>query len=330
MFGQTTNCTRGISRPYGARSACRGSESINISSLRDWLKRCATGQTLVWLFRGRTILFLLILCLPGLSARAQSGTIKPEPSPTPDNSTHHSLADAVVDPTPQSGQTKKADRDPIDKADEYKSKLTFSTYFTRGNRAFDLNLRHQLGPVTVWIAGFYDPQTNKLIRTGIQYDYRRAWFHFVPTIEVATTKAVSGSLSFELGSGKTIALVGYSRTNLKPFFDLFWDPGDSVQLGIAHKLSSYDRVQAYTIFDVRLHTGQQNTHVIWRHKLNRNNGITFDGIFKSGHEDSGQYIRAVSMGVYYDRPHWFWKLYYDPHVNFTDHTMVRTGIGLKF
>ena len=256
-----------------------------------------------------TVVLLSVACL------AQN-RVTPEPSPTPNQ--------------PSSEDSRKEDRDPIEKADEYKSKLTFSTYFTRGNRAFDLNLRHQLGPVTVWIAGFYDPQSNKLLRTGIQYDYRKAWFHFVPTIEVATTKAVSGSLSFELGSGKTIALVGYSRTNLKPFFDLFWDPGDSVQLGIGHKLSSYDRIQVYTIFDVRLHTSQQNTHLLWRHKLNRNNGITFDGIFKSGHEDSGQYIRSVSLGVYYDRPHWFWKLYYDPHVNFTSHTMVRTAIGLKF
>jgi len=256
-----------------------------------------------------TVFLLSVACL------AQN-PVTPEPSPTPNQSS--------------SAASKKEDRDPIDKADEYKSKLTFSTYFTRGNRAFDLNLRHQLGPFTVWIAGFYDPQSNRLLRTGIQYDYRKAWFHFVPSIEVATTKAVSGSLSFELGSGKTIALVGYSRTNLKPFFDLFWDPGDSVQLGVGHKLSDYDRIQAFTIFDVRLHTSQQNTHLLWRHKLNRNNGITFDGIFKSGHEDSGRYIRSVSLGVYYDRPHWFWKLYYDPHVNFTGRTMVRTGIGLKF
>jgi hypothetical protein len=256
-----------------------------------------------------TVVWLSVACL------AQNPST-PEPSPTPNQSS--------------SEASRKKDRDPIEKADEYKSKLTFSTYFTSGNQAFDLNLRHQLGPFTVWIAGFYDPQTNKLLRTGIQYDYRKAWFHFVPTIEVATTRAVSGSLSFELGSGKTTALVGYSRTNLKPFFDLFWDPGDSVQLGIGHKLSSYDRIQAYTIFDVRLHTGQQNTHVVWRRKLNASNGVTFDGIFKSGHEDSGQFIRSVSLGVYYDRPHWFWKLYYDPHVNFTSHTMVRTGIGLKF
>jgi len=103
-----------------------------------------------------------------------------------------------------------------------------------------------------------------------------------------------------------------------------------VQLGIGHKISSYDRIQGYTIFDVRLHTEQQNTHVLWRHKLNANNGITFDVVFKSGHGDSGAFIRAAGIGVYYDREKWFWKLYYDPHVNFSDHTMVRTGIGLKF
>src|SRR5712671_3147126 len=239
MFGQTTDCMRGTSRPYGARSVYRGAESINISSLRDWLKGGATALMLVLSICSRTILLALVLCLVGLPARAQTGTTNPEPSPTPNQSS--------------SEASKKEDRDPIEKADEYKSKLTFSTYFTSGNRAFDLNLRHQLGPFTVWIAGFYDPQTNKLLRTGIQWDYRKAWFHFVPTVEVATTKAVTGSVSFELGSGKTIALVGYSRTNLKPFFDLFWDPGDSVQLGVAHKLSSYDRIQAYTIFDVRLH-----------------------------------------------------------------------------
>src|SRR6267143_691831 len=157
-----------------------------------------------------------ILLLLSVTAAAQS-TVMPEPSPTPNQAS--------------SEDSKKADRDPIEKADEYKSKLTFSTYFTSGNRAFDLNLRHQFGPVTAWIAGFYDPQSNKLIRVGAQYDYRKRWLHIVPSLEVSTTRAMAGSLSSELGSGKTVVIAGVSRTNLRPFFDLFWDPGDSVQLG---------------------------------------------------------------------------------------------------
>ena len=232
-------------------------------------------------------------------------------------------------PTPEPAD--KPTRDPVENADGFKSKLTFGVYFVNGEQQYDLNLRHQFGAsLTAWIAGFYDHNGTSLIRVGAQYDYRKKWFHFVPSLEVETTKGVAGTLYSEWGSGKTFLIAGVSRTNLKTFTDLFWDPSESVQLGIGHTISSYDRIQAYTIFDVRLHTEQQNTHVIWRHKLNRNNGITFDAVFKSGHEDTGKLITAAGIGTYYDRPKWFWKLYYDPHVNFSSHTMVRTGIGLKF
>jgi hypothetical protein len=262
----------------------------------------------------RVIFLTLGLAAVTLTASAQQTSATPQPLPALDSST-----------------AKQPDsRDPVERSDEFKSKLTFGIYFTPGARAYDLNLRHQFGSWTAWIAGFYDPQSNKLLRVGAQYDYKKDWLHLVPTLEVSTTRAMSGSLYSELGSGNTYAIAGIARTNLRPFFDLFWDPGDSVQLGIGHKISNYDRIQGYTIFDIRLHTGQQNTHVLWRHKLNANNGITFDGVFKSGHGDSGEFIRAASIGVYYDRERWFWKLYYDPHVNFSDHMMVRTGIGVKF
>lgn len=270
--------------------------------------------TLVLAPFARVVFLILILGISSLLALAQSTSTKPHPSPSPDSS-------AAKQPDT---------RDPVERSDEFKSKLTFGIYFTPGARVYDLNLRHQFGNLTAWIAGFYDPKSNKLLRVGAQYDYKKGWLHLVPTLEVSTTRAMSGSLYSELGSGKTYAIAGIARTNLRPFFDLFWDPGDSMQLGIAHKISSYDRIQAYTIFDVRLHTEQQNTHVLWRHKLNANNGITFDGVFKTGHGDAGEFIRAVGIGVYYDREKWFWKLYYDPHVNFSDHTMVRTGIGMKF
>ena len=267
----------------------------------------------------RHVLLLFILCLSIRTALAQSTAPEAQASPTPADASSKGSDDAKQDP-----------RDPVERADEFLSKLTFGVYFTRHGQAYDLNLRHQFGQqVTAWIAGYHDSAGNKLIRIGGQYDYRKGWFHFVPTGEIETTKGASLSLAAELGR-QTIAIIGYSRTNLKTFFDLFWDPGDSVTLGVGHRISNYDRIQAFTVFDVRLHTGQQNTHVVWRHKLNRSNGITLDGVFKSGHLDTGEYIRAVGIGAYYDREKWFWKVYYDPHVNFSNQTMVRTGIGLKF
>ena len=268
---------------------------------------------------GRTASTLLLCCFSFLTVPAQT---TPAPSPTPETS------------VASSDEPKK---DPIQNADSKKSKLTFGVYFQQGSALYDLNLRHKFGPwkkygsLTAWIAGFYDRAGgNQLIRVGAQYDFQKAWFHLTPSIEIATTKAVSGSITSQLGSGKTVAIVGISRTNLKAFFDLYWDPSEAVTLGVQHALSSYDSIQAFTVFDVRLHTEQQNTHVLYRHKLNRNNGITFDAVFKTGHGDSGEFIRTAGIGVYYDRPRWFWKLYLDPHVNFTPDTMVRTGIGWKF
>ena len=262
----------------------------------------------VWRCAGALALFLVLIPV-GALAQATSAT----PAPSPEQTAEKAPA-----------------RDPVENADEFKSKLTFAVYFTKDSQAYDLNLRHQFGPnLTAWIAGFKDTEGAQLLRVGAQYDFRKRWFHFAPSGEIETTKGVSLSLASELGY-KTIAIVGYSRTNLKTFFDLFWDPGDSVTLGVGHKISSYDRIQAFTVFDVRLHTGQQNTHVLYRRKLNSNNGITFDVVFKSGHLESGKYIRAVGAGLYYDRPRWFWKFYFDPFVNYTDRTMVRTGIGLKF
>src|ERR1700694_3057770 len=278
-----------------------------------------TATTLLG-FLARTMFCVLVVWFSHHTVLAQSSNANPKPSPTPDSSSSQ-----------QSQQSKQEPKDPVENADEFKSKLTFGIYFTPGARVYDLNMRHQFGSsFTAWIAGFYDPKGTKLIRIGGQYDYKKGWLHLVPSLEVETTRALSGSLYSELGSGKTVAIAGVARTNLRAFFDLFWDPGDSVQLGIAHKLSSYDRISVYTIFDVRLNTQQENTHVVWRHKLNRNNGITLDGLFKSGHPDTGEFIHDVGLGVYYDRPKWFWKLYYDPHVNFTNQTMVRSGIGLKF
>jgi hypothetical protein len=232
-------------------------------------------------------------------------------------------------PSEQSDQSKQASQDPIDRSDELKSKLTFGTYLLSDALVYDINLRHQFGDMTAWIAGFYDPKGTKLARVGAQYDYKYKWIHVVPTLEAASTKAIAGQLYSEIG-GDTYAIAGFSLTNLKPFFDLFWDPSESLQLGLGRKINNYDRINLYTIFDVRLHTGQQNTHLVWRHRLNGNNGVTFDALFKSGHRDDGKYIRNVGFGVYYDRPAWFWKLYYDPQVNFADQTMMRFGIGLKF
>jgi len=218
---------------------------------------------------------------------------------------------------------------PIERADQLKSKVTFAVYYLPGEPIYDLNLRHQFGPVVAWIGGFYDPKGGSQGRVGAEYDFQHDWLLFIPTLQVTTIGAVSGSLYAELGT-EYYGIIGFARTNLRPFNNLFFDPNDSVQLGVGYKINSYDKLYGYSIFDVRLHTHQQDTHILWRHRLDENNGITLDGLYKSGYTDERKYIHSVGIGVYYDRPTWFWKTYYDPHVNFTRHSMVRVGVGLKF
>jgi hypothetical protein len=217
----------------------------------------------------------------------------------------------------------------VERADDLKSKVTFSTYFTSNDRNYDINLRHQFGHLVAWVGGFYDPKGDGSARLGAEYDFQYKCFLFIPTVEIGSTGALAGSIYSEVGA-KNYAIIGYSQTNMKPFNDLFFDPSESVQLGAGRKISDYDKLYGYTIFDVRLHTHQQDTHVLWRHRLNQKNGITFDGLYKSGDTDEGRRIHAVGVGVYYDRPKWFWKAYYDPYVNFSNQAMVRAGLGLKF
>src|SRR5216683_6749494 len=126
-----------------------------------------TGLTTVWAAFMHEILLIFVLGISGSSVLAQSAPATPASSASK-----------------WSDHANQETRDPIERSDEFKSKLTFGIYFTSGERVYDLNLRRQFGPLTAWIAGFYDPKSTKLMRVGAQYDYKKAWFHFVPTMEV--------------------------------------------------------------------------------------------------------------------------------------------------
>src|SRR5215471_11186384 len=95
--------------------------------------------------------------------------------------------------TPQDDQSKQpADTSPVEKADELKSKVTFAVHFAGGDRSYDLNFRHQFGPVVAWVAGFFDPNGIKQARIGAEYDFQRKWLLFIPTLEVGSNGAVAG------------------------------------------------------------------------------------------------------------------------------------------
>jgi hypothetical protein len=144
---------------------------------------------------------------------------------------------------------------PIERADELKSKVTFAVYYVPSEVTYDINFRHQFGSVTAWIGGLIDPKGGSQGRVGAEYDFQHEWLLWIPTLQVATNGAVMGSFYSEFGT-KYYGIFGYSRTNLRPFTNLTFDPNDSVQIGIGRKISSYDKLYAFSIVDVRLHTHQ--------------------------------------------------------------------------
>jgi hypothetical protein len=218
---------------------------------------------------------------------------------------------------------------PVERADDFTGKATASLYILPGRVQLDVNLRKRFGSVTGWMGAFVDPKGTSAGRFGVEYDFQTDVLVAVPALQVATNGLINGAFYAEIG--RTVyGIAGFTFTNLKPLYNLTFDPNDAVELGGGIHLSRFDKLYAFTIFDVRLGTGQQDTHVLYRRKLDAESGLTLDVLYKSGHRDDGVYVRGLGVGLYFDRSGWFLKAYYDPWVNFTHEAMVRVGGGLKF
>ena len=215
--------------------------------------------------------------------------------------------------------------------ENYQGKMTFGVYATGGQpTTMDVNARYSAGAWTGWL-GWYGPHSDigSQARAGLEYDMRRRRMLLIPSIQVASASFVGGSLYSEIG-GRVYAIAGASRTDLEPYVNLNFDPNESWQLGAGGHIARADSVAAFTVWDNRLHTGQQNTHVIIRHYFSGADRITLDGSYKSGHGDSGEYVRGIAIATEIDWHRWFVKAARDAHVNYTADTMWRFGGGTRF
>lgn len=220
---------------------------------------------------------------------------------------------------------------PIRSADaqDYNGKFTAGVYAVDHQVTTDLNVRYSARHVTGWI-GWYGPQGDiRQSRMGVEYDLKRSWLVAVPSAQVASGSFVGGSVYSEIGT-RWYLVAGASRTNLRPYANLTFDPNESWQLGAGVHVGNADSVAAFTIWDNRLETGQQNSHVVIRHYLSHARRLTVDVSYKSGHGDAGDFVRGSAEAMEYDWHRWFVKLARDAHVNFTHETMWRTGAGLRF
>ena len=214
--------------------------------------------------------------------------------------------------------------------ENFRGKMTFGVYAAGDQPTVDVNARYSAGNWTGWL-GWYGPHSEigSQARAGLEYDMRRRRMLIIPSIQAASQSFVGASLYSEIG-GTVYAIAGASRTNLEPYVNLNFDPNESWQLGGGAHFHQADSVAAFTVWDNRLHTSQQNTHVIVRHYFARTHRVTLDVSYKSGRGDSGDFVRGTAIGSEVDWHRWFVKGARDAHVNYSAETMWRFGGGVRF
>ncbi len=213
-------------------------------------------------------------------------------------------------------------------ADDRPWKLTAGEYFVGGLAATDLNLRWQQADTHAWVGGYRDSEFGSQARAG--YDTSIDILDHVqlqPSVQVATRGFVGGSLNVQAGD-TWFALAGIGRTDLRPYYNLNFDPNDAIELGAGHRTDDGSLYTLFVVADDRLHTRQRDWHFNARLPLTHHR-VTFDLLRKSGESDAG-YIRAWGFSATYDWPGWFLKLAFDPYQNFSAHDAWRFATGLRF
>ena len=223
--------------------------------------------------------------------------------------------------------TNMADAGP---ADPPANKLTLTYYdFSSGTTGADANLRHTFPSSTVWIGGYRQSDGFDQLRAGYEYDYRRGWLTLVPSAQAATHGFVGTTVYAEVGR-RAFAIGGAGRTNLRPYWNLGFDPNDYVQFGAGVRDAVGNSVSAYAIHDNRLGTGQTNTHIVARRYLSGRWRLTVDAVHEHGSGDEGVLVSGWAASIDLDWRVWFVKVAHDPHVNYTPDRQWRIAAGVRF
>ena len=211
-------------------------------------------------------------------------------------------------------------------------KLT-TTYYATTNEtgAYDVNLRGNLRSHTAWI-GYYDqPGEFSQARLGYEYSLSLPLTEAVLSAQYASHGFLGGSVTAEVGDA-FYGVLGISRTNEKPYFNLNFDPNDAWTLGLGARLPRETNVVLYQIHGEWIAAGERVTHAVCRTRLTPDMRLSVDLFYKYGPLDggSGGTVSATGVSVAVDYRSWFARIAWDPRVNFTPDNMVRIAVGARF
>lgn len=216
-------------------------------------------------------------------------------------------------------------------ADAWAFKFTPSYYVTTHEKdAVDLNLRANHGPHAIWLGHYQRGGEYEQTRTGYEYTAQIPFGQLVPSLQFATHGFIGGSINAQIG-GPIYVLLGFGRTNMKDYYNLNFDPNDSVVFGFGTSLLPKSTLSLFTVKDNRLHTGQVVTHVVWRMLPDEHQRWTVDLSDKHGRATvDDESVSGNAISVTYDYRDIFFRLAQDQKVNFTNEDQTRLSIGLRF
>lgn len=214
---------------------------------------------------------------------------------------------------------------------QWRLKVTPSYYQTTQEAgATDVNVRANHDNHALWIGQYDQASSFHQTRVGYEYTYTTPWGQIVPSLQGASGGFVGGSLNAQWGQS-TYLLTGWGRTNLKPYYNLNFDPNDAITLGVGTWLTPEHQLGLWRTQDNRLHTSQQVTHLVWRYHLPNGNRLTMDASSKSGRsEPDSEVVKGRSLSATWDWSRYFIRVARDQQVNFSNQDQKRISLGWHY
>jgi hypothetical protein len=210
----------------------------------------------------------------------------------------------------------------------YRDSITKST-------GTDINLRGNTQDTKFWL-GYYKDQDNfTQSRGGVERSASLGTYgQVITSLQLASGGFVGGSVTWD-GKQDNVdglsPLLGWGRTNTRPYVNLNFDPNDSILWGGTYSQSGLGQISFFQIFDDRLKTGQRVTHLVWRGTLPNVMGLTLDAFERNGASDEGEpKFKGHGLAVTVDVRNYFVRMAYDQKANFTDANITRLAMGFRF
>lgn len=210
-------------------------------------------------------------------------------------------------------------------------KLTPSYYATTNQHsASDLNLRANSGMHAFWLGHYRRGTEFEQTRAGYELTLEAEYARLIPSLQLATHGFAGTAVNLEIGT--TIhALLGYGRTNARDYYNLNFDPNDSVVYGVGARPTAGTSLSLYTVKDNRLHTEQAITHLVARAQWADRQRLTVDLFEKSGREsEEAPKFSGRGVSLTYDHRDLFVRVARDHKVNFSAEHQSRISVGLRF